>query len=258
MTIASAVIIQGFRENNLIPVGKKPSDDELAEALVLLNNFIASIYGYELGENYVDWLVPNLQRTAPRASTFPQGPLGGPGLVEGIAGNNVWPFPPTNSRLVWGDKTVKVYFPDQPDDGARMALVGGTGAGDGGAPATQITLDGNGKFIEGAAAVTITAPLLAPLEWMYRADLATWQRITDIASTDEMPFPRMFDDFFICALSLRQAPRYSKTPASSTVKTADDTLKRLKARYRQSQTTTYGSENFPKTDQSFNNGRWWC
>lgn len=258
MTLASAVIVQGFRENNLIPVGKTPTTDETAEALVLLNNFISSIFGYELGENYEDWLVPALQRTAPRASTFPQGPLGGDGLLIGDRLNNVWPYPPTNSRLVWGDTTIKVYFPDSPEDGARMSLIGGTGAGDGGQDGAQITLDGNGRFIEGVAALTITAPITTPMEWMYRADLASWNRITDIALTDEMPFPRMFDDFFICALSLRQAPRYSKTPASSTVKTADDTLKRLKARYRQSQVTTYGSENMPKTDQSFNNGRWWC
>lgn len=258
MNPASAVILQGFRENNLIPVGKSPSADETAEALVLLNNFTASIFGFELGENYVDWLAAAPQRTAPRASNFPQGPLGGDGWVQGQPLSNAWPIPPTNSRIIWGNTTIKVYFPDSPDDGARMALIGGSGAGDGGVDGSQITLDGNGKFIEGVAAITITGPVLTPMEWFYRADLASWQRVTDILLTDDMPFPRAFNDFFICALSLRQAPRYSKTPSTLTVKTADMAMQRLKARYRQKQVTTYGSEQFPKTDQSFANGRWWC
>lgn len=258
MTIASVVIVQGYRENNLIPVGSNPSDNELAEALALLNSFVNSIFGFELGENFVDWPAPVPQRTAPMAGNFPQGPLGGDGIITPFAPSTAYPYPPTNSRVIWGNRTFTLYFPEAPNDGARMALVGGSGAGDAGADGQIITLDGNGRFIEGANTVTVEAPLALPKAWFYRADLANWILSSAFALTDQLPFPAAFDDFFSCALSIRLAPRYNKTPAASTLKTADLALQRLKARYRQSQLTTYGSENFPKTDQSFANGRWWC
>lgn len=252
MTIASAILIQGYRENNLVPVGKSPTDDEMAEGLVLLNNYIAGIFGYEMGENLGDWMIPVPQRTAPVAGNWPQGPqlLDQPAVAA-------YPYPPANQRLVWGLKTLTVYFPESPRDGARMALVDGSGTGDGGAAGQTLTINGNGRLIEAAAALTFTSPLASPRAWMYRGDLANWIVVQALALADEMPFPAEFDDFFICALSKRLAPRYNKVSSVETLKTAQDTLKRLKARYRQSAVTTYGSGQIPGTDQSYQPGQWW-
>jgi hypothetical protein len=57
---------------------------------------------------------------------------------------------------------------------------------------------------------------------------------------------------------MRLAPRYGKITAAETAKTALDTMKRLKTRYRQAGTTTYGAENIPETGQSYLTSRsWW-
>jgi hypothetical protein len=256
-TAASSLIQSAYREGNLIAVGTTPTTAEQAEALLLLNNFVLGIFGYEMGENLQDWPAPAPQRTAPVAANFPQFPVCSDPLAA--TSPNTYPYPPRNKRIVWGGTTLTVYFPEKPMDGSRMALVMASGAGDGGTAGAILTLNGNGRTIEAANTKTYTNPdATLPRQWLYRADLANWQAVLPLAAADPCPFPPEFDDFFICALSMRLAPRYNKVTAAETAKTALDTLKRLKARYRQAGVTTYGSENFPLAAQSYLSGRpWW-
>jgi hypothetical protein len=258
VTIASDVIQAAYREGNLVPVGVTPNTNELAEALPLLNRFINGIFGYEMGENLRDWQVPAKQITALADTTYPQAAASNV-AVQGVQSQNQ--LPPKNSRIVFGCVTSTVYFPSNPQDGSRMAVVQGTGAGAAGVNGAVLTLDGNGRFIDGAATATFTAALPAPATpkaWIYRADLGQWKTCVDVVAGDEMPFPKDLDDFFICGLAIRLAPRYTKITAAGTVKTMADTLKRLRARYRQAGTTTYGGENLGETDQSYISGViWW-
>lgn len=126
----------------------------------------------------------------------------------------------------------------------------------GGSTGSILTLDGNGRLIQGDPAIQLITPI-ASQEWFYRADLGNWLLRYDMGLYDEMLFPRNFDDFFICALSTRFAPRYSKVTASETIQTAKMSLSRLVAQYRQTELTTYGAENIPRTDQSYLGGLWW-
>jgi hypothetical protein len=261
MTTATSLIQSAYREGNLIAVGKQPTSAEQTEALLLLNNFVLGIFGYEMGENLQDWLAPSAQRTAPVPANYPQLPIvsldDSLSLLLGTPGGTMWAYPPRNRRIVWGGVTATVYFPEAPMDGSRMAVVQGSGAGDSGAPGAKLTLDGNGRTIETTNTVQYTDPL-APRQWLYRADVANWLAVVTLGLNDQCPFPQDFDDFFICALAMRLAPRYSKITAAETQKTALDTLKRLKARYRQAGVTTYGGENIPGSAQSYLSGRpWW-
>lgn len=261
MTTATDLIQAAYREGNLIPAGKQPTTAEQTEALALLNRFVNGIFGFEMGENLADWQFPYPQRTGQVTTSFPQMPLPDwPGL---IGATYIQPYPPRNSRIVWGETTGTIYFDDKPEPGSRMALVQGTGAGDGGTPGTILTIDGNGRFIQDPASlafqpqVEITSPVTDPVQWFYRDDLGMWVVCQDMALDDECPFPKEADDFFICGLAKRLAPRYNKITAQETVETARVTLARLKARYRQSAPTVYGSENFPRSSQSFLVGDWW-
>lgn len=383
MTQATWIIQSMFREGNLIAAGAQPTTAEQTEALYLLNRLVDGVFGFEMGENLSDWLVPAPQRTAPVASRYPQGPISAPGdpatwaILGGVNSANVWPYPPTNRRIFFGSVTNTVYFQEQPDDGARMAIVQGSGKGDAGTPGTAsgvltqtalptathtvtlggriytwvaalttanqvligatvanslanlaaainhgdgenvvygigtvtnasasatvdvaagtltatalyagaagnsigstttdgngawaaatllggvvgaiLTLDGNGRLIDGAPQQQYETPIPVN-QWVYRADLGNWLTATDLALLDEMPFPKEFDDFFICAGSRRLAPRYNKISSAETLATAQLTLSRFQARYRQSAITTYGSENMPRTDQSYLGGSWW-
>jgi hypothetical protein len=72
-----------------------------------------------------------------------------------------------------------------------------------------------------------------------------------------MPLPVAFDDFFVCALALRLAPRYGKTVSPGTVQAAQNTLKRLKAHYAQTAVTVYKGEDIPRGLESYLSGIWY-
>lgn len=259
MTTATLLIQAAYREGNLIAVAANPTNAEQTEALAALNRLVNGIFGYEMGENLRDWLFPVPQRTAPVAANYPQLPAASY-LNQPYCSTFLSPYPPKNSRIVWGAKTGTIYFPEAPEPGSRMAFTQASGAGDGGAAGQILTLNGNGRTIQGAntQALVATSPVpLAAKQWLYRDDLGDWTLCADLVLADDCPFPKEFDDFFICALSKRLAPRYGKITAAETIATAIVTLKRLKARYRQSAVTVYGAQDFPGTAQSFYDGNWW-
>lgn len=270
MTTASSIISDAYREGNLIAVGASPSTNQQTEALARLNALVNGIFGYELGENLADWLFPAPQRTAPVAANFPQLPgawdLVTDPLSLGLLSNAQWtPYPPKNSRIVWGQVTGTLYFPEAPDPGSRMGIVQGSGAGDSGSAGQIITLNGNGRYIQDPqdslfkASITLTAASnFTPQEWFYRDDLGQWVLRKDMVLTDQLPFPKDYDDFFVCGVMIRFAPRYGKVVAQETVAAAGAALKRLRARYRQSAPTVYGSQNFPPGYQSYSTSLWWC
>jgi hypothetical protein len=253
MTTAAVIIQAAFREGNLITVGKQPGADHLAEALDKLNRLVRGILGYKMGENLSDWMVPQPQRTAPVAANFPQSPL------ACDMPSSVYPYPPNNTRIVYGGTTLTVYFPQKPNPGSQMAVVQGSGAGDGGQVGDVLTLNGNGRTIETTNTKTFAfaSPATAPKRWFYRDDLADWVLVEDLDDTDELPYPQEFDDFFVCALAKRLAPSYGKIIAKETIEAALTAECAFYARYRQPTDTVYGSDQFPRTYQSYVNGNWW-
>lgn len=257
MTVAQDVIRRGFREDNLIPIGRSPTIEELAEGLDLLNAFILSVYGSELGENMADWVAPQPQRTAPVAANYPQYPL-----ADDDTNGRVYPYPPSNSRVVWSGEEMTVYMPENPRPGARLAVVQGSGARNPQPVGSVLTLNGNGRRIESAPGVVGDAlAMLNPIDpksWFYRADTGVWCVVQKLALTDPIPFPEDVDDFWICALSIRLAPRYSKTVNPATSARAQAMLGKIKREFRQVTPTTYGSDNFPTALESFpTNARGW-
>lgn len=263
MTLASAIVQAAYRENNLIPVGTQPTATELSEALERLNRYVQGLYGFELGENLADWQAPSPQRTAPVSANYPQLPFPTnldfavyPVPVGNDPNSTVYLYPPPNSRVIWGGVTLKLFFPEAPDDGARMGLVQGSGAGDGGVAGSALTLDGNGRTIGGSTQQTLTGPV-APQQWLYRADLGNWSPVVDMALTDQMPFPSEIDDLWINMLAIRLAPRYGKSVAAETQQIVTKMMAQVKARYRQRGTTVYGSYDFPNSRQSYATGQWW-
>lgn len=270
MTLAVNLIADAFREGNLIPVGKVPTVNQLAEATTRLNALVFGILGYKMGENLTDWLVPQPQRTSPVSSDYPQFPSYPLYLSPTLYQN-----PPCNRRIVYGGTIQNVYFPQRPNPGAQMAVAQATGAGDSATTGDTLTLNGNGYFIQDPAdglfktTVVLTfnsgagSTPFAPVRWFYRDDLAQWVVVQNLTTgtgtvyTDAMPYPHEFDDFFVCALSKRLAPRYSKITAKETVETALMTESAFLARYRQPTDSVYGSDNFPRSYQSYISGQWW-
>lgn len=190
MTVISSIIADAYRESNTIPLGRAPNDNQVTEALRLYNQLLASIYGDEAGENLQDW------------------PLGNFGRESGA-----WnlPFtdyrinhPTINMRLIaLNEVATTVYLTIRPQDGSRMGVID---------PFSRladfpITLDANGRTIEGTLTLTLDDPTTVPREWFYRADIGNWVKLTDLLATDENPFPKDFDAMFGILLAMRLNPR---------------------------------------------------
>lgn len=266
MSSTALTIIKGaYREGNLIPVGSTPTTSEQAESLAMLTRLIASVFGEEMGEHLQDWPIPLPQRTAPLAANLPQlpYPMGLDGNLYGVPpaviANEFAFYPPKNSRIVFGGLTNRAYFPEAPDDGSRMAIVQGSGAGDSGTVGQVLTLDGNGRTIQGANTQTFTfaSPATAGKAWLYRADLADWTLVADLATVnDTIAFPTDLDDLWITMLIKRLAPSYGKVISEQTEQTYTRMMHRLKAKYRQAGTTIYKATDVPNTRQSYAGNPW--
>lgn len=220
MVTAATTIQRAFRFENLIAVGASPTSDEQTEALYHLNDIIQELLGFELGELVYDWQIPPTRTSATRKEN-PRDPYA---ERENVT---VYTNPPTNVRLVTKiSSALTVYLPEFPDDGARMAF------SDAGATAT-LTLDANGRTIEGAGTLAIPVSSIKEYQWFYRADLANWVRVSALTANDALPFPAKFNTMFYALLAIRLSPGYGKEPRPVTVATARELRSKFQSQYRQ-------------------------
>lgn len=256
MATCSEIIQAALREGNLLAVSATATTAEQTEALARLNSYIPTLLGDLIGENYDDWLVPAPQRTASLAANYPQLPYPIDTLGDAILPSssdltdNIWPYPPQNSRLVVAitDPTT-IYFPEAPNDGARMQFVSTPAMND------TLTINGNGKAVESASTKDVTTADTGR-EWFYRADLGDWKVIATLALSDTPVLPSEFDDLLITGLSIRLSPRYGQEPRQGTINTYKDMLKMAKNRFKQARNTIYKSQEVPRGLQSYVTGRW--
>lgn len=215
MTLISSIITDAYREANIIPLGRVPNDNQVAEALRLYNGNIRSIYGNAAGEGLSDW------------------PLG----TFGNEPNYVFPYtdyavthPTINLRLIATNTEAKtLYLTDWPQDGARMGIADPFGR----LAAFPVTLNANGRTIEGTATKLLnTAGLFQ--EWFYRADKGGWVKLSSLLSTDQNPFPEEFDTFFTIGLALRLNPRNGREMDDQSALVYKTERRNFIARYLQS------------------------
>lgn len=267
-SLASDIISSAYREANITALGTSPTANQSSEALSKLNRAIKSVYGTELGEPLIDWQAPQPQRTAPVAANYPQAPypyVNDPVIMPfpaaSAADEYVYPYPPKNSRVVWGGDILTVYFSEQPNNGSRMGLVQGSGAGDAGQTGNVLTIDGNGRYIDapGTTQATFTFNSSTPIDpsfWIYIAETGCWTTLSDLSLTSTMIFPEQFDDYWIIGLALRLAPSYNKTISEESKARFMQMEVKIRTAYRQEQPTIYGSFDFPRSLQSYIAGRW--
>lgn len=261
MSEAQDIINDAYRELNLIPISTTATTPQLNEGLTRLNNLQRMTFGGILGELMRDWEVPFQQRTAPVAANFPQSPypLNQDALFMGLplsggSGTEFWPYPPKNSRLIAGiTQNTTVYFPEQPSDGAFMAVLQGALGVNG----VTLTLDGNSRTINGSPTQALLLPITAGQVWIYRADLADWRTVADLALTDTMPYVEDVNLFLTLALAIRLAPANDKTVSPETMLAYKDARALFQARYRQEGTTVYNSAEIPLSYESYLAGRYW-
>lgn len=207
MTLVSDIIQRAYRVSNLIPLGATPNTNQTTEGLAHLNNLLLSTVGNEAGDGFVDVTI---------GGTYDQSDV-------------VDQWVPGNVRLLLNlTEALNLPLHPKPTDGMRFSLVDV----DSNLATYNVTLDGNGRNIEGAATLTLNTDDLVG-QWMYRADTANWVRIETLDSSDSMPFPQEFDDYFTIMLALRLNPSYGQELSPSTLKMLARSRSQLTARYSQ-------------------------
>jgi hypothetical protein len=253
VTLVSSIILDAFRESNMLPLGKAPTDAQSTEALRLYNQILKSTYGGVAGEPLRDWAL----------GTFDQHPE--PPFVDEAVDETTTHYPPINARLVVLNLApATVYLTDRPQDGARYGLAD---------PFSRladfpVTLDANGRTIEGAPTVIVSENGLFR-EWIYRADLAAWLRVDGVEPTTENPFPADFDIMFTILLAMRLNPRYGRSIDDQSTAMLRQNKREFIARYLQSSPLdiddsiswpflsrqSYGTGREFTTTDAFNHGR---
>lgn len=216
MTLISSILLDAFREGNILPLGRAPNANQSAEALRLLNSSFTGIYGGDAGEALTDWPLGNFGRESP-------------GYDLAYTDDTI-NHPALNRRLIALNEAARtVYLPLQPQDGARMGIADPFGR----LAAFPVTLDANGRTIESTPTLVLNTDGLNQ-EWFYRADLGDWVKLTQLADDDDMPFPAEHDDFFITLLALRLNPRYGREMDQQSALIYKAGRRKFVARYLQS------------------------
>lgn len=217
MTLISSIIQDAYRESNMLPLGKDPNANQSAEALRLYNALVSAIYGGDAGENLTDWPLGNFGRQDDEWDI--------PLTDRQIA------HPTINKRLIaLNEIAMTVHLTLRPQDGARMGIADPFGR----LAAFPVTLDANGRTIDGNPSIVLNTNGMFD-EWFYRADLAQWVKITNLAADDENPFPAKYDTMFIILLAMRLNPRYGRSLDEQSVAILRQNKREFIARYLQSQ-----------------------
>ncbi len=192
MTITSQIIVDAFRQSNLLALGVSPTALQKEEALRYLSRIVKSVFGYEAGELLFPVSVGNkdIERPVEWVDYYQ------------INDANSW-FPKNGRAMLNLTETQDIYLTPVPDDGTRFAVLDVSGN----LSQFPVTVYGNGANIEGLPAIGLNTDGLNQ-EWFYRADLGNWVKTIPLLENDIFPFPEEFDDFFITMLAMRLNPSY--------------------------------------------------
>lgn len=206
MTLVSSIIFRAYRRHNLVAKTATLTTEETDEALDALNGLIPSLLGNEAGSELSDL------------------DIGGGNDMSSYVSSGA----PDDCRLVLNLSAAEAIDLDPlPYEGQRIAIVD---AGE--SLATyNLTLSGNGRRIEEGSSVVLSTSGLSR-QWLYRADTANWHRISDLTTSDQMPFPQEFDELFIVRLAIILAPQHSASLSPEAASDLERAETKLRARYR--------------------------
>ncbi len=221
MTITSQIVVDAFRQSNLLALGVDPTPLQQAEALRYLGRIVKSVFGYEAGEPLYPVAVgyKNVERPIEWSDYYD------------FNGTDTW-FPKNGRAMLNLEESKDIYLTPVPDDGTRFAVL------DVSKNLSQfpVTVYGNGANIEGQPSIGLGTDGLDQ-EWFYRADLGNWVKTVPITEDDVFPFPEEFDDFFITTLAMRLNPSYGAALDPQSAAALQRAKSQFSARYNQDRPT---------------------
>jgi hypothetical protein len=241
-TLVSTILQNAYRETNLIPIGQALTTNQQNEALDRLNAIIISAVGNEIGDYFDDINI---------GGTYDQSTL----CTQWV---------PDDARLVLNlSAATSLMLDPSPYEGQRLSFIDTKSN----LATYNLTINPNGRLIEGLTTLTLNTNGDSR-QWLYRADTGNWVKIVSLASSDTMPFPIEFDDYFITALALRINPRFSQQVPAETIEALKRARAQLRSRYhnyrevrpdldtRNYLADPYGARGYSDT-HGFNTGRIW-
>jgi len=225
MTTVYQIIVDAYRQSNLVALGVSPTELQETEALRYLGRIVSQAFGNEVGDPLTGF--PIGRNNIARPSGYPW---------YNVVPDNYW-FVPKNTRcnLNLNQTGVELFLHPAPDNGSRFAVTDASSN----LSSYPVVVHGNGAFIEGAESVTLNTNSL-DREWFYREDKGEWVRCSPLALFDEFPFPSEFDDYFIISLAFRLNPAYQREIDPQSKIMWDKSRNALTSRY--SQVTPVDSE----------------
>lgn len=192
MTAIGEIIEDAFFQAGMVTETQHATPTQATKAMKSLQRLINAMTGTDAGEQQQDWPLGNYGRQSPEQICL---------TTEQLTN------PPINRRLLaTNEEATTLYLSAWPQDGARMTLADPFGR----LATVPVTLDGNGRTIEGASSVVINTNGTYRT-WFYRSDLGDWKRIAPLTITDDFPFPEQFDQMFIIYLGVQLNPSYGKS-----------------------------------------------
>lgn len=258
MTAVSEIIEDAFYKAGLTTETQHATPTQTRRAMTTFAAMVKFLYGPVAGENLAPWPIGNYGRTT---------------LSRTSIDEQTWRFPPINSNIVAvNENAFTGYFPVNPSDGARIGIIDPFNR----LATVPVTLDGNGRTIEGASQVVLNVNG-TNRTWFYRADTGNWARLNPLTLTDEMPFPEMFDEMFKLLLAADLNPIYGKNMGAMQLQFLKEYRQQFTARYVQSaplminpevsltsrqsyetwQDYWYGGGTTQEWERGYNGNWWW-
>lgn len=218
MTLVSDIILDAYRESNLVSINATPTTAEQTEGLRLLSRLRFSVLGNEAGENLKAFSVGGNNIKSPTG--FPYQPY--------IKDPN-W-YIPDNSELILNlTSALTLSLNPTPGDGAVFSIVDASSN----LATYNLTILGNGNTIENSISRVFNINGYTR-QWQYNMRTANWEYIAlTLALSDAWVYPQEFDDMFITMLSMKLNSRQGQPADPLTVTSFKRSLRQFRARYRQ-------------------------
>lgn len=204
MATCRDIITDAFAELGDIAPGDELSARDASLGLRRLNALLLDLKGAGIGERLSDFDTTVQTLTAP--------------------------YTPLNVRLLVASGSGTGFdFPYEPQNGSRFAVVDV----DNTFASAPVTLRRNGRKVQGSASDLVCNTAGFNREWIYRDDLADWQRVTSLEIGDTFPLADDCRDAFAIVLAVRISPTSGLAVTQGTAAALPRAMGVLKARHRQ-------------------------
>lgn len=209
MATARETIQTGLEALRVVGFGQSPTSAQAAYCLKQLNNWLYERLGFG-------------------ASL----PLQNERIDSAYTVGTRWPA----VRLMCVTTGITITLPERPVDGQIVEIVDAAETAD----TSNITVARNGWLINGAASNYTISTEGANVKLRFRADLGDWKLLADLGLDDALPFPREFDKA-IALNAARDYARFGQSLSRRDEESADDGLRKLRARYAKPPAVQYDS-----------------